>query len=480
MLPRGTPANPSWTINISRSSSAASSFFGKTFAQGLPCVVAFKIDITKAGYLGKTLDGRRRARLTLPKAVHYRWIEMSLEFAEILEKGHRTGRQLEVRLSSLKNHVLIAGGSGSGKTHLAKAMIEEIISAGVPTIAIDSHGDLLWLTRVKPGRSTKKQRLRTAPKKIFTPGFSEGFPFVIAPDLYSSTTEDKREFIRYWVRTVLRAIGHEHKPGQTSPEEYLLTKTSESILAGRELSLKTLLEESREQNATWTIDKTAPIAPDEAKALVSGLGALLGNEPNLYVGEPFRVRDLTSSGRGLWIIYLVPLPTETKQLVLNWLCETIYQWMMNVPATNPDRPRLILFIDEALVYVTESNPPEHKQALFSLLNEGRKYGVGLVLAVQTPRGLPPEVSNNCKTKFFGALDDPGDLAYVKRSTGLIDVSPLRFRSWKYAFVVGIPGKTAMFCKANGLLTRNGGPLTLKSRGMARILRFLHQFRPPPN
>lgn len=95
---------------------------------------------------------------------------MNLEFAEALDwaTGHRTGQDIKVSLSLLKNHVLIVGGSGSGKTHLAKAMLEQTLLAGVPTIAIDSQGDLLWLTRVKPGNSAKKRALRTIPKKIFT------------------------------------------------------------------------------------------------------------------------------------------------------------------------------------------------------------------------------------------------------------------------------------------------------------------------
>jgi DNA helicase HerA-like ATPase len=408
---------------------------------------------------------------------------MSLEFAEVLLNGRRTGERLKVPLAELKNHVLLVGGSGSGKTHFAKAMLEDILAIRIPTIVIDSQGDLLWLTRVKPGRSREKKRLVALKKRVFTPSYSDGYPFVIAPIPYTATPENNRPLIRYWVRSVLRAIGYEMKPGQTSIEEYHLTKTSEEILKRLgELSLRTLLDEARDKSATWTIDKLASIAPEDAKVLISRLGALLGNEPRLYDGMPFRVKDLASSKEGgLWVIYLVPLPTETRQLVLNWVCEAIYQWMMNTATSNSDRPRLLLFIDEAADYVTEANLPENRQALFRLLNQGRKYGVGLILAVQTPQGLPPEVNNNCKIKVFGALDDPGDLSYVKYSTGLRrELDPLRDRSWKYAFVVRIPGRETTFCRARDLLTRRGRPLAPRSPSMTRILRFLNQFRPRQN
>jgi len=154
--------------------------------------------------------------------------------------------------------------------------------------------------------------------------------------------------------------------------------------------------------------------------------------------------------------------------------------MMNTSSvTISNRPRLVLFVDEAADYVTQANLPEYRQALFRLLNQGRKYGVSLMLAVQTPQDLPPEVRNNCAVKVFGAVDDPGDLDYVKYSTGLRsrDLAPLRDRSWKYAFLVRIPGMDPAFCRARDLLTRKGRPLAPRSSGMARILKSLKQLRP---
>lgn len=405
---------------------------------------------------------------------------MSLDLGDVLRRGRRTGESLKIPMALFTNHVLLVGGSGSGKTHFARAMLEEVLLERVPTIVIDSQGDLLWLTRVKAGGTKKKRRLAGLKKRVFTPNYADGFPFVIASVLYSDTPGSNRPLIRYWIRSILRTIGYELKPGQTSPEEYQLTKTSEKIVgSGRELSLESLLEESREESGMWTIDKTAPIAPEEAKGLVSRLGALLGIDPDLYVGNPFSVKKLESS-RGLWIVYLVPLPTETRQLILNWVCEAVYHWMMSTasPRTS-DRPRLVLFVDEATDFVTEANLPEQRQALFRLLNQGRKYGVGIILSVQTPQGLPPEVSNNCMTKIFGAVNDPGDLAYVTGSTGLVrrDLSALRYRSWKHAFVVSIPGKDAVFCRARKLLTRKGRPLAPRSPGIRRVLKSLNQFRP---
>src|SRR5262249_51033525 len=53
-----------------------------------------------------------------------------------------SGPRLELDPSDLLTHGLIVGMTGSGKTGLAIALIEEILRQGVPVLAIDPKGDL--------------------------------------------------------------------------------------------------------------------------------------------------------------------------------------------------------------------------------------------------------------------------------------------------------------------------------------------------
>lgn len=402
-----------------------------------------------------------------------------LEFAHVLGPGGRRTKQfLKLSLPDFRNHVLLVGGSGSGKTHFTKALLEEIILKGIPVVAVDSQGDLLWLTQPRIGRTQSKKKLRELQKRVFTPNSAVGDPFVIAPVLSSGRSEINRQMIGYWIGSVMRNIGYELKPGQTSPQEYQLTKASDRILlSGGKLSLDALFRAASGEVLKWTTDRMAPIAPEDAWELVSRLGALLGNYESLYKGKGFDIGKLTKSRiGGLWIIYSAHLAIETRQIVLNWVCDSVYHWMMSqrLPR-HGNRPNLILFIDEAADYVTKSNRLEHRQSLFRLLNQGRKYGVGLILAVQTPRALAPEVLNNCAIKVFGAVDDPGDLQSVMYSTGCVEkeLKPIWNRSWKNTFVVRLPGADeAVFCKARNLLTRKGEPIRLDSSRMISIVKLL--------
>src|SRR5262249_49522413 len=52
------------------------------------------------------------------------------------------GPRLELDPSDLLTHGLVVGMTGSGKTGLAIAIMEEILGQGVPVLAIDPKGDL--------------------------------------------------------------------------------------------------------------------------------------------------------------------------------------------------------------------------------------------------------------------------------------------------------------------------------------------------
>jgi DNA helicase HerA-like ATPase len=59
-----------------------------------------------------------------------------------LDPNGMRGELSRHKLSDLITHTFICGGSGSGKTVMGKAIIEEAALKGVPSIIVDLKGDL--------------------------------------------------------------------------------------------------------------------------------------------------------------------------------------------------------------------------------------------------------------------------------------------------------------------------------------------------
>jgi len=94
------------------------------------------------------------------------------------EKSISLGRQWDPRATvqtpetvllpteDLLRHVFIAGGTGSGKTVLAKVLLEEVASKGIPSIVIDPAGDLGQLWMKFPFDPSESERVAIAKEQI--------------------------------------------------------------------------------------------------------------------------------------------------------------------------------------------------------------------------------------------------------------------------------------------------------------------------
>ena len=65
-----------------------------------------------------------------------------LYLGQHIDPRSQPGELYHHRISDLITHTFICGGSGSGKTVMGKAIIEEAALRGVPTIMVDLKGDL--------------------------------------------------------------------------------------------------------------------------------------------------------------------------------------------------------------------------------------------------------------------------------------------------------------------------------------------------
>lgn len=125
----------------------------------------------------------------------------------LLGTDRRDGAPVRVPLSILARHAAMLGSTGSGKTVMAKTVLEEATINEVPTLIIDPQGDLARLvlgvdedTLVDKGGSLARRQayLDKAEVRIWTPLRSKGLPICIDPFAAPPAGLDLEEAIIAW------------------------------------------------------------------------------------------------------------------------------------------------------------------------------------------------------------------------------------------------------------------------------------------
>src|SRR5690606_5294711 len=88
----------------------------------------------------------------------------------------------------LPTHVTVVGAAGSGKTWLAKVIVEEAIRQRIPVIAVDPQGDLVQFLQQQearlftgPEREIYRQYCELVETRGWTPGTSHGMRMALNP-----------------------------------------------------------------------------------------------------------------------------------------------------------------------------------------------------------------------------------------------------------------------------------------------------------
>ncbi|MFI5038209.1 MAG: helicase HerA domain-containing protein, partial [Solirubrobacterales bacterium] len=303
---------------------------------------------------------------------------------------------------SLERHLVVFGSSGSGKTgYLARLCLGEI-RAGRAVVVFDVHGDLSALLFSRLDVSEKERTV------ALDAGGAEGTPVGIR--VLGAAPPGHREREASHVVAILRRLSSEgselywgfrlerifdsfvrlaqEEGGGLGTVLSLLTdprRRETARLATRRPELARFLEElpaleRRNPEFLW------PAASRLSKlALDRRLAALL-DPPEL--GLP--VESLLSCGRSLVLrLPIGELGPEVSGLAASLIAGRVYL-ALSARASVPTPPTVTLVVDEA-----QALSP---RLLSEILSEGRKFGVGLVLATQYPERLSPELRSGAAVR----------------------------------------------------------------------------------
>jgi hypothetical protein len=333
-----------------------------------------------------------------------------------------TGTRVPVKLEALRKHTAIFAGSGSGKTVLIRRIIEECALQGVSAIVLDPNNDLARLGDPWPepptgwsGDDAAKAReyLETTDVMIYTPRRAAGRPitFQPLPDLHSFVN-DVDEF-EAAIDSALATLAPRAKvDGKTSKAERGRAILKEALVYyGRrhpETPLRGFISMLDDLPADVTnLGNAARIASELGQALAAAMviDPLFGG-----VGEAVNPGDLLTPPSGkrarVSVISLIGLQSdEQRQSFVNQLQMALFAWVKKHPAG--ERPLGGLFVmDEAQTFAPSGALTACTRSTLALASQARKYGLGLVFATQSPKGLHNHIPGNAATQCYGLLNAP--------------------------------------------------------------------------
>ncbi len=374
-----------------------------------------------------------------------------------------TANPVQYDPADLTTHAVVTGMTGSGKTGLCIALLEEAALQGVPAIIIDPKGDLTnlllhfpdllpqdfqpWIDPEMARRAGKslegaadeassawrnglnewginKERLlalqNAAQFAIYTPGSDAGIPVSVlsslaAPDLdWESNREVLRERISSTVTALLGLVGMNDIDPIRSREHILLSNIFETHWSeGKDIDLTELILQTQTppfQNlGAFSVDTFFP--PKDRMELAMILNNILAAPAfeSWREGEALDIQSLlfTADGKPRHsIFYLAHLSDGERMFFVTLLLSAVETWMRT--KTGSTSLRALLYMDEIYGYLPPTAVPPSKGPLLRMLKQARAFGLGLLLATQNPVDMDYKALSNTGTWFIGKLQTERD------------------------------------------------------------------------
>ena len=362
----------------------------------------------------------------------------------------------------LVTHGVVLGMTGSGKTGLCFALLEEAAMDNIPAIVIDPKGDIAnllltfpnltaddfrpWINEsdaqnkgISPDEFAAAEaetwrkgladwgqtpvRIRSFRDKvdltIYTPGSNSGVPVSILSSLevpgpeILDDTELFSERIESTVTSLLSLIGVEADPIQDWEHILLSNVFAHCWKNATGITLEILIRHIQtppfQKIGVMDLDTVCP--EKERLGLAMKMNNLLASPgfSTWLSGDPLNIQRMLHTPEGkprISIFSIAHLSDTERMFFVSLLLNQMLSWMRSQSGTSS--LRALLYMDEIYGYLPPTANPPSKKPLMTMLKQARAFGLGVLLATQNPVDLDYKALSNIGTWFLGRLQTERD------------------------------------------------------------------------
>ncbi len=320
-------------------------------------------------------------------------------------------------------HVGIFGGSGSGKSFGLRVFLEELMKLKIPTLVMDPHFELTFSdtpSNCPPGYRDVKFEERF---KVFQVGQDVGVNFTQLNTRDLLTLLNASSSLSEGMTNAVEAL---HRAN----DSYLsFASRIDTLIAALEAGEKGVQARSRDAGANGS---EREVGHDQARALNEARGIPLSS----VKGIQWRLQRLYRAGLFTNDIKPIEQALRAGQLTVvqgpiwmlgvfaSYVISTLYRQRRDYKDAQFRReaglffPPFVVVTDEAHNFAPKAFDAPAKSIVKEIAQEGRKYGVFLMLATQRPTLLDETVTAQLNTKCIFRTVRASDIATIKEETDL--------------------------------------------------------------
>ncbi len=313
--------------------------------------------------------------------------------------------------NSVFYHVAVIGSTGSGKSHLVRLLIKELVKNGIKVLAFDHTGED-YAPHLN-GNVVKDQEImpdiqsmaRVLADEVFEMDLADDVE--IALDAYLKGNGSENEAIKY-----LKTLGL----GGALDLASLFGKGLEAYQEGDPRDVK--WEDLKFlQVLNYVMDQVKRRPHTKAKAFIRFLNS--GVSLNSFNGRSYLIDELVDLIINDWNLTIIDISNEPLPIRFG-IMKGLVSKVMRVAERRKSKINLAIVIDEAQIYASKGQITA--PVLADVARRGRKWGVGLILVSQRwVYDIDPSIRANINSVLFSSLQASTDIEEIAKIVNVSNV-----------------------------------------------------------